>query len=393
MPNGFFSKLGEIAKTTGEGFFPAAQEGLFSGAELRSQRGRGPMRFGTALLAGADPGEAISAAEDGYQKAQMSLLQQKKMQKEQALQAARAAIGQKYAAKPDDTPASLAAKYPAMMQEYLQVGDLEAAAKLEPMVTKIMGDKPTKWQTVQLGDRVVFVNPETREVIDGPERHMMPEELELRRLALQERRVGLQVAQSARDQAVGMAAANAFHRQNRLLLHTEQKWSNWKASYDEAKLGNPQAYKSAIINFVSLADPGTQIRLGMLQFASQLDPSIKGSMELWLKKAEKGEFPPHMLEGMMRHAAGIHANTVEDYKKKYEHRIKVNPKLEGYLEPPEIAFPNSYMLPEQVREEHAMRSHQATTGETPRVQKFMKGKQTVPVPNPRAQQRFDWTSK
>lgn len=393
MPN-FFSKLGQIAKTTGAGFLPEPAGSLFSPGELQRTRGQGLMHFGTALLSGADTGEAISAAEEGYNKAQSTMLAQKKAAKDQALLAAREAIGRKYAAGPNDTPASLALKYPAMMQDYLQAGDLEAAAKLEPMVTKILGEKPTKWQTVQLGDRVVFVNPENQEVIDGPARHMLPEEEELRRLSLAERRMAMQLSHDEHDRALGMTAQNAFVRQNAKLIDTEQKWGNWKASYDQALAGNPEAYKSAVINFVSMADPGTQIRLGMLQYASQLDPSLKGGLDIFAQKNVKGVIPPHVLAGMMKHAAELHAQTVDIYRKRYESRVRANPMLQAYLDPPEVAFPLSYNLPSELAESQRLQRN-APPGETPRMQEFMpkKGKNTPPVAKPNGSVKFDWSNK
>lgn len=390
MPN-FFSGLGRVAKRIGEGILPEPSGGLFSASEIYRSRGKGLMHFGTALLSGADTGQAISAAENSYNEAQSNLLAEKKAAREQALLAARDAIGRKYAAQSGDTPASLAMKYPAMMQDYLQAGDLEAAAKLEPLVAKVLGDKPVKWQVMQLGDRVAFVNPETQEVLEGPPRHMLPEEEELRRLSLAERRAAMQMQHDDHMRAQGMTAQGAFVRQNAKLIDTEQKWANWKASYDQAMAGNPEAYKSAVINFVSMADPGTQIRLGMLQYASQLDPSLKGGLQIFAAKNVKGVIPPHVLQGMMKHAAELHAQSVEIYKKRYEARVRANPMLEAYLDPPEVAFPLSYNLSGELAESQ----HLHPVGETPRMQEFMpkKGKTTPPVAKPNGSVRFDWGNK
>lgn len=391
MPN-FFSKLGQVAKTTGAGFFPEPAGSLFSSSELQRTRGQGLMRFGTALLSGADTGEAITAAEKSYSEAQATLLAQKKAARDQAQDAARDAIGKKYAASPNDTPASLALKYPAMMQDYLAAGDLEAASKLEPLVNKILGGND--WQTVQLGDRVVFANVKTHEVVDGPERHMNADELRLRNLSLQERMMAMQMQHDDHMRAVGMTAQNAFVRQNAKLIDTEQKWSNWKASYDQALAGNPEAYKSAIINFVSMADPGTQIRLGMLQYASQLDPSLKGGLSIFAQKNVKGVIPPDVLAGMMQHAAELHAGTVDIYRKRYESRVRANPSLQAYLDPPEVAFPMSYNLPSEIAESRRLQQNRPP-GETPRMQEFMpkKGKNTPPVQKPNGAVKFDWSNK
>lgn len=392
MPN-FFSRLGQIAKTTGEGFLPEPAGNLFSASELSRTRGRGLMHFGTALLAGANTGEAIDAGQKSYEEAQATILAQKKVARAQAQDAARDAIGKKYAASPNDTPASLALKYPAMMQDYLQAGDLEAASKLEPLVSKILGGG-NDWQTVQLGDRVVFANVKTHEVIDGPERHMLPEEKQLRDLSLKERMIAMQMQHDDHMRAMGMTAQNAFVRQNAKLIDTEQKWANWKASYDQALAGNPEAYKSAIINFVSMADPGTQIRLGMLQFASQLDPSLKGGLDIFAAKKVSGVIPPSVLAGMMRHAAELHSGSVDIYRKRYEGRVRANPDLAAYLDPVEIAFPSSYNLPAELTESRRLEQN-TPAGETPRMQEFMpkKGKNTVPVAKPNGALKFDWGSK
>lgn len=392
MPN-FFSGLGRVAKRVGEGILPEPPSGLFSSSETYRNRGKGLMRFGTALLSGANTGEAISAAEQSYNEAQTNLLAEKKAAREQALLAARDAIGRKYAATPSDTPASLALKYPAMMQDYLAAGDLEAASKMEPLVNQILGDKGD-WQITQLGDRVVFANTKTHEVIDGPQRHMLPEELMLRDLSLKERMMSMQMQHDDHMRALGMTAQNAFVRQNAKLIDTEQKWANWKASYDQALAGNPEAYKSAIINFVSMADPGTQIRLGMLQFASQLDPSLKGGLEIFAAKKVTGVIPPDVLAGMMRHAAELHAGTVNIYRQRYEGRVRANPDLAAYLDPPELAFPSSYNLPAEIAETQKLQQNQPA-GATPRMQEFApkKGKTTPPVAKPNGSVKFDWGNK
>jgi hypothetical protein len=212
----------------------------------------------------------------------------------------RQAIMQKYAPAPGEDASAMMKKFPLMMGDLMRIGDTEGAKSLEGIVSRMaeLQSQPNKLQTVQLGDRVVTFDPEKGiyKNADGTPttdltRHENPDEIKDHALSRALQQEQIQTQRVLREQAQAQTASAAFMRQNKGLVDSEPMFQNWDAAYRDAKSGNPAAYKSAIMNFAAIADPKAQIRLGVLQFISKIDPSLLGQAQIALQRSTNGTFP------------------------------------------------------------------------------------------------------
>lgn len=64
-------------------------------------------------------------------------------------------------------------------------------------------------------------------------------------------------------------------------------------------------YKSAMANFVQAADQKAQLRVQMLQYFNQIDPSISGRWDSLKDQLLKGERPAYQLQGMISHIQNL----------------------------------------------------------------------------------------
>ena len=383
MPNLFQSLLSgvsNVASRAGDRLMPAPTPGLFNDQDLDAAKRSGLLHLGLSLLgdtSGMGLGPALKQGVNDAQSAYSGTLNDRFAQnatlRQQQILAARDAITKKYAPGPNEDAASMIKKFPLMYADLMRAGDMEGAKNLQGVVERMaeLQSKPTPMQAIQLGDRVVTMNPETgkfydaqgREVTDLT-RHMNPDEIKEFNAKLDLMRAQAEQARALKEQTLNQGAGLAFMRQNKPLVDTEQLYQNWDAAYRDAKAGNPAAYKSALANFAAMTDPKVQLRLGTLNFVSKVDPSLVGQAQLAIQKAKDGTFPLRILEEMNRHAQEIHRGVLKTYTSRRDARLKANPGLEPYIDAPEDIFPSA-------RDLNATAT--SPTGNTSRVQQFLNG--------------------
>lgn len=372
MPN-LFGKLlsgaSNVANRAEDSIMPSPVDGLFDQQDLAAARKQGMLHLGLSLLGdtsgmglGSALKQGVGEAQNAYQSSLLDNVTQNTALRQKKTLAMRQQIGAKYAPQPGDTPKDIMARYPAMYMDYMRAGDLEAAKNVEGIVSsQIQKSDGDKLQAVQAGDKIYTFDPKTGTYVAGPERHMNADEIREKALNRQVQEEQIATSRALREQAMNQSAGTAFMRQNKPLIDSEPLFQNWDAAYREAKAGNPAAYKSAIVNFAAIADPKAQIRLGVLNFISKIDPSLLGQAQMFASKNANGTFPMHILEEMNKHAQEIHKGTVKVYNSRRSARLKANPSLEAYIDPSESIFPSSVEMGQ---------SAPSTSG---RVNKFFEG--------------------
>jgi hypothetical protein len=360
MPNLFqqlLSGVSNVASRASDRMLPAPAGGLFDPKDIEAARRQGMLHLGLSLLgdtSGLGLGHAlqqgVGQAQDAYSGSLNTTSTQGTALRQKQMLANRQAIMQKYAPAPGEDASAMMKKFPLMMGDLMRIGDTEGAKSLEGIVSRMaeLQSQPNKLQTVQLGDRVVTFDPEKGiyKNADGTPttdltRHENPDEKMDHALSRALQQEQIQTQRVLREQAQAQTAGAAFMRQNKGLVDSEPMFQNWDAAYRDAKAGNPAAYKSAIVNFSSIADPKAQIRLGVLQFISKVDPSLVGQAQIALQRSKDGTFPQEILDKMNEHVKEIHRGAIKVYNTRREARVKANPMLDQYIDPVESIFPSS----------------------------------------------------
>lgn len=144
----------------------------------------------------------------------------------------------------------------------------------------------------------------------------------------------------AMDRREAMADVGAFNRQFAGQLNTKAVDAYWRASSHlaEARAGTLGSYKAAITQFIQSAEPGSQIRLGMLHYLQDIDPSVHGRLDIAERKLLDGTWDPKYLDGMQKIMDANFRETMDRYTAAYEDLIARNKLTEGHLTPPDIFF-------------------------------------------------------
>lgn len=148
------------------------------------------------------------------------------------------------------------------------------------------------------------------------------------------------------DPAVAQAASDTradvtnFNRQFGGQLNSKAVDAYWRASshLNEARHGTLGSYKAAITQFIQSAEPGSQIRLGMLQYLQDIDPSVEGRADIALRKLTEGTWDPKYLDGMQRIMDQNFRETMDRYTTAYQDQISRNPATRTHLAPPDVFF-------------------------------------------------------
>lgn len=104
----------------------------------------------------------------------------------------------------------------------------------------------------------------------------------------------------------------------------------------EARAGKPAAYKSAVSAFIANAEPNNQLRLGMLQYLQEVDPSVQGRADIALQKLKDGTWPDSILDGMQSVAEHNYRQVRERTQAIYDDYMANNPGV--YITPPNVRF-------------------------------------------------------
>lgn len=366
MPN-LFSRLAggasNIAQRAGENLMPAPADGLLSAEDLQRARQQGLLHLGMSLLGdisgqGLGPAlaQGLGSAQTAYQGTASDRMAQAAALKQKNILALRQQVSQKYAPQQGDTPTQMIERMPAMYMELMQAGDTEGAKQLQGVIEELAkrDSKPPQqmYQTVPLGDRNATFNTTTGQYTDAAgnpttdlSRHQTREEIEDHALGRRLQEEQIAASRAARQQMMGMSAGNSFRQQNKDVLPTEMLYGNWEGAYNSSKSASPAdreaAYKSAVVNYSRLVDPGQRSSLGMLHYLEQVSPSLVGRLHLTADKFANGKFPSEVLEAMNHHAKEIHRHHIKLYDDRRVGRLKAKPEWEQFLDPTDVAFPSS----------------------------------------------------
>lgn len=347
------SGASNVANRAEDSLMPSPASGLFNPEDIAAARKQGLLHLGLSLLgdtSGMGLGSALKQgagdAQGSYQESLANSVAQNTAVKQKQLLETRKMIGAKYAPQPGDTAQSVMARYPQMYMDYMRAGDLDAAKNVEGIVSAQMQHQAEdKLQAVQAGDAIYTFDPKTGTYTRGPERHMSADEKADHAANRAEQEMRMNLMRTQQDMALGQRAQSAFANQNKDLRSTEQLYGNWQGAYDSAKSADPSvrqaAYKSAIVNFARIADPGQRSSLGMLKYLEQVNPSLIGRFHVTAEKLQNGDFPPEVLDAMNKHVIELHKNHVQIYDKRREGRVKAMPMLDQYLDKTEDVFPSS----------------------------------------------------
>lgn len=386
MPNFFqhlLSGASHVAQRAGENLMPAPADGLLSAEDLSRARQQGLLHLGMSLLGdtsgqGLGPALAhgIGDAQSAFSNTANDRMAQQAALKQKQMTALRQQVAQKYAPKPGESPTQMIERMPSMYMELMSAGDLDGAKQLQGVVEELAkrdSKTPPPAQAVQLGDRVVTFHPDTSKYTDAEgnvvtdlSRHQTKEEIADHALGRQLQEEQIAASRAAREQMRSMSSGSAFMHQKSIqdLVSTEQLYQNWDAAYHSARDSkNPAAYKSAIVNFARIADPGQRSSLGMLQYLEKVNPSLVGKFHLTAQKLEDGTFPPEVLDQMNAHVGEIHQGHIKLYESRRAARIKAMPGTEQYIDPVEAVFPSTTQVQQQT----------PAAGSGSRVDQFLKG--------------------
>lgn len=99
----------------------------------------------------------------------------------------------------------------------------------------------------------------------------------------------------------------------------------------EAATGNEAATKSLISAFAANADPFNQLRLGMLNYLSEVNPSAAGKLRIAFQKASEGTLPPEDVRNLARIVQSNFEEIRNRVTRNYRSYVARNPGLESYF--------------------------------------------------------------
>lgn len=159
---------------------------------------------------------------------------------------------------------------------------------------------------------------------------------------IEEGREGRLIPQRAAAQAnsgrMGLMASRQFNMQNKALVAGIDGYSQAKDAFAEAKRGNPAALKSALLSYAAVADPKAQLRQGVMNYVTKVDPSFKGTFEMALDQAASGKLPAHVIANMEQMVDRLHQSKRGMYEQRRHEYVGKVPASETYIPSTETLF-------------------------------------------------------
>lgn len=146
------------------------------------------------------------------------------------------------------------------------------------------------------------------------------------------------VAAQTSSARAGMMGARQFQTMNKPLLDSVQPYSQAKNAFAEARAGNPAALKSALLAYASVADPKAQLRQGVMNYVTQVDPSFKGTFEMALDRMTKGQLPPRIISDMEQMVDRLHQTNASLYDQRRKAYVGKVPISDAYIPDTETMF-------------------------------------------------------
>jgi len=128
-------------------------------------------------------------------------------------------------------------------------------------------------------------------------------------------------------------------------IKTINTYYQFQSHLAQALAGNPAAYKSVASAFASNTEPNNQLRLGMLQFLMDFDPSVKGRADIALQRLQSGQWPDSLLEGMQKVVEDNFQQVRSRTQDLYDWYSTNDPEAARHIPPPSVRFGNSQHAP------------------------------------------------
>lgn len=321
---------------------PGWQARLFGGADplagglLNSQDARGLGRqsllnFGVNVLQNSGPspykrglGEILAggvlSGQQAYQQGTQQALGAQGIVTQRQNQARLQALHQRYAGRND------AASLTSYLNDLIGIGTPEALAAARSL------SEVLKSQQQPNGPRLI----RSEEMVDGR-----------RKVVFRDAQTGQVVTQGEGQPPASSGSQTTDRRFNYTMakdwesrfLNPQRKaveaYHLFQSHLREAERGSPEAYKSLISAFAANADPFNQLRLGMLQYLSEVNPSAAGRFEVMMEKLRTGTLPQADLRNL---AALVNSNfreIGERYRNNYQEFVGRQPGVEEFLTSPD----------------------------------------------------------
>lgn len=121
-------------------------------------------------------------------------------------------------------------------------------------------------------------------------------------------------------------------------VKTINAYHQFQSHIAEARRGNPAAYKSAVSAFITNAEPNNQLRLGMLQYLQDVDPSLTGRADIVAQRFKDGTWPPSVIEGMQRVVEDNYQQVRGRVQTMYDWYQQNDPSAIAGVMPPSVRF-------------------------------------------------------
>jgi hypothetical protein len=169
------------------------------------------------------------------------------------------------------------------------------------------------------------------------QRRMQPDELELKRLQLEEARQRIGAMKDYRTAMMAQSMTKQFNGREKDLQQRGAIINQALQTISDA-MNNPDPnqrkvlYSSAIANFVQAADQKAQLRYQMLQyFKNNVDPSVAGKWDVLKTRLLQGTLPQYVGQGMLHHLQNLLTLTGGEYDKQRSAEVKRHPELGNWL--------------------------------------------------------------
>lgn len=137
---------------------------------------------------------------------------------------------------------------------------------------------------------------------------------------------------------MGLTAAKDFETQTKAYTGTVPKYAQVKNALAEARAGNPAALKSALLSYAAVADPNAQLRQGVMNYVTQVNPSFVGNLEMALDRMTSGQIPPEVLDNMEKMVDRLHQTNAGLYEQRRSAYVGRLPSTEPYIAPTDEVF-------------------------------------------------------
>jgi hypothetical protein len=352
MPDfgGLFSRIGSGIRSgvnkAEERIMPEPQglEGLLSPGDIASARRQGMLDLGLSLLGdhSAHFGEAlahgIQSARGSYGNSVNQTMQQQvagqDVRQHMNILKARQQIAQQFPPQPGEQPAQTIDRMKGMFAAYMQAGDLESAGKLGEVLKSIGKDAaPPALQHVDAGDKILVVDPRDGHTIREIPKGAAPKSGDT---VAADRRYGSEQTNKILDD---------YRTDSAEFRKAISGYEVLKGAIAHPGMAQPFAVLDA---YARVINPGAVVRQGTMQVLQEMG-SYDQKMRRWIDMAQKGQWPPDMLQSIKGTIDGIMAEHYQSYQDGARKRallrgkqagVDITPFLENYnFAPPGAAAP------------------------------------------------------